>query len=408
MPKEETVAETLGRLKDEGRTYNLWVAAVERAEGHPSWWTAPEIASFLDTPGYQDVKWRFFRNQDISVYQQMVKDIPLRTMFNFAKNLMRPIYTDFTETSENKDFAQISGKFYYQLFIQEHIYVSYKLFHNNKHVRIQTTDPQLQPQIDQMKRNKFDIWVKISGTEYDHDDDFLHQDTGLVVTIPNWRDHLASVKWGADYLDNFTNWMNIAITELTLTEFIKQAAKLVGTRVQITTDTDSTAERRKMSAMLESVQNIVYQNFDDKVDIAPIEFMTGQDLRELRDTIYFYLDRLKYEFGRVANTNPKGDRYSVSESYKDITGIANRQKETLENLIYFSYQAQDLWNIYTEFAISGIPEKEALYTVSHLAQNPNSEKEYFGQIEGTVPRRPIGQPGRRMSNNRSKMAKGKK
>lgn len=161
--------------------------------------------------------------------------------------------------------------------------------------------------------------------------------------------------------------------------------------------------------MLESMQNIIYQNYQDNIDIAPLELMTGQDLLALRDTVYYYLDRLKYEYGRVANTNPKGDRYSVGESYKDITAIANRQKETLEYLIWFAYQAKDLWGVDLEFAVSGIPEKEALYTVSHLAQNPNSEKEYFGQIEGTIPRTPLGQPGRRMSNNRKKGSKsGKK
>lgn len=45
----------------------------------------------------------------------------------------------------------------------------------------------------------------MSGSEYDNDNDFLHLDTNLIVTIPNWRDHMANVKWGADYLDNFTN-----------------------------------------------------------------------------------------------------------------------------------------------------------------------------------------------------------
>lgn len=174
----------------------------------------------------------------------------------------------------------------------------------------------------------------------------------------------------------------------------------MGTRVQITTDNHSTAEQTKLRGMLESMQNIIYQNFNDKVDIVPLEFMTGQDLKELRDCIYHYLDRLTYEYGRVANTNPKGDRYSVGESYKDITGISNRLKETLEELISFGFQAEDKWGQYLEFSISGIPEKEALFTTAHLAQNPNSEKEYFGQVEGTVPRRPLGQRGRRMSNNR--------
>lgn len=391
------------RILDHGRIWNYWVNHNELYESQMGFWSPEEVGEFLNNPRYSDIKWRFFRNEDISLYQQMVRDIPLRTIFNYTRNLMRPIYTNFTETSENKDFAAISGKFYYQLFIQEEIYVSYKLFSTDTQVEITSIDNKLEPEVEQIKRNKFDLWIKLTGTEYDDNNDFMHLDTHIIVEIPNWREHLAHVKWGYDYLDNFTNWLNIGITELVLEEFIKQSAKLVGTRVQLTTDIKSTANQKKISAMLESMRNTIYRNFNDFIDIAPVEFMTGQDLIDLRDTIYFYLDRLKYEYGRVANTNPKGDKYSVSESYKDITGIANRQKETLEYLNHFTYQSIDLWNQYLEFSVSGIPEKEAIYTVSHLAQNPNSEKEYFGQIEGTVPRRPIGQPGRRMSNNRSKM-----
>lgn len=126
-------------------------------------------------------------------------------MFNFAKNLMRPIYTGFTETSENKEFLRISGKFYFHLFIQEEIYVSYKLFKSNPKSFIKTEDPKLQPEVNEIKRHDYDIWIKSSGSEYDDDNDFIHVDTNLIVEIPDWREHLIRVRWGADYLDNFTN-----------------------------------------------------------------------------------------------------------------------------------------------------------------------------------------------------------
>lgn len=130
---------------------------VERMENNLGYWSPAEIKQFLDSPRYSDIQWRFFRTDDVSVYQQIVRDIPLRTIFNFTRNLMRPIYTDFTETSENKEFARISGKFYFHLFIQEDIYVSYKLFNSNSAVTIRTSDPKLQPQVDEMKRNTFDL-----------------------------------------------------------------------------------------------------------------------------------------------------------------------------------------------------------------------------------------------------------
>lgn len=54
------------------------------------------------------------------------------------------------------------------------------------------------------------------------------------------------------------------------------------------------------------------------------------------------------------------------------------------------------------FAVSGIPEKEAIYTMSHLAQTPNMEKEMMGQIEGTQPRPGIGQKIGKRSNKSNK------
>lgn len=98
---------------------------------------------------------------------------------------MRPIYTDFTETSENKDFARIAGKFYFHLFIQEEIYVSYKLFEGDIDLEIKANDPSNQPVIDEMKRQKFDLWIKVSGTEYDDDNDFINIATSQVVEIHN-------------------------------------------------------------------------------------------------------------------------------------------------------------------------------------------------------------------------------
>lgn len=67
-----------------------------------------------------------------------------------------------------------------------------------------------------------------------------------------------------------------------------------------------------------------------------------------------------------------------------------------------------------DFAVSGIPEKEAIYTVGHYAQNPNMEKEFFGQVEGTMDRVAKGQktpatqrpvPGKKGAAMRAKMKK---
>lgn len=78
------------------------------------------------------------------------------------------------------------------------------------------------------------------------------------------------------------------------------------------------------------------------MDVEPFLGMDGSDLEAIKDSIFYHLDRLKYEYGRVANTNPKGERMTSGENYKDITAIANRQKQTLERLNHFASQCRKL------------------------------------------------------------------
>lgn len=174
--------------------------------------------------------------------------------------------------------------------------------------------------------------------------------------------------------------------------------RTTGKKLVISTKGKSENKLEKLDAMLNSFRVYLHTDLTGNLDLEPFASMEGTDLEAISSTIDNYLDRLKFEYGRVANTNPKGERMTSGENYKDISAIANRQKETLEYMINFAYMAQDLWGIQLEFAVSGIPEKEAIHTISHMAQTPNMEKEMFGQIEGTQPRPPVGVAGKRKSN----------
>lgn len=198
--------------------------------------------------------------------------------------------------------------------------------------------------------------------------------------------------------NNLSNWLNIAGTEMALTDYITQCIRIAGKKIILTTQGQNDAQADQLKEVMNSFDNFYHFNLKNTADIEPFVAFTGEDLTSITDNTYKYTDRLKYEYGRVANTNPKGERYTSGENYKDISAIANRQKETLEYLINFAFQVKKIWGIQLDFAVSGIPEKEAIYTMSHMAQNPNMEKEMFGQIEGTQPRTPMGQHGSRKVN----------
>lgn len=186
--------------------------------------------------------------------------------------------------------------------------------------------------------------------------------------------------------------------ELAMTQYLDQCIRMCGKKLILTTQGQNDMQAEKLNEMLNSFNNYLHFNLKNQADIEPLIAFDGEDLLAIKDTMFYYLDRLKFEYGRVANTNPKGERMTSGENYKDISAIANRQKETLEYMINFAYQVKDLWGIDLEFAVSGIPEKEAVYSIAHGAQTPNMHKEMFGQVEGTDPRPPIGQKGIRKAN----------
>lgn len=360
------------------------------------------LDDYLDHPRFTGLKYKYFSTPGNKEYQKMYREVPLKNILNYANTMMRPVFTDFTEVNENEEFMAISGKFFYELFIQEDIYVSYNIFRDETDVILPTGDGDMEKQKQTMDairyKGGFDIWVKLDKDEYSKNIEFMHIDTGLVVKFPDWRNQLANCKWSAIPQDNLSNWCNIAGIELALTKYLDQCILTCGKKIIFTTQGQSDAQKEQFEEMLNSFKNYFHFNLKNQADIEPIIAFEGDDLVSIRDTIFQYLDRMKFEYGRVANTNPKGERITSGENYKDISAIANRQKETLEYLILFKMQVKRLWGIELDFAVSGIPEKESIYSVSHLAQNPNMEKEMFGQIEAAGDRKPIGEKGNRKVN----------
>lgn len=388
------------------RTFNQWADAAVRNNARVHLDFGGELASlseYLDNPRFRGLKYRYFNTPGNAEYQKMYRDVPLRNIMDYANTLMRPVFTDFTEVNENEEFMEISGRFFYELFVQENIYVSYNVFNGMTDFVLPKAGGDIGTSISDSRRlfnairakGGFDIWVKLDEDEYSNNINFMHIETGLVVKFPQWRDQMANCRWSAVPQGNLTNWINIAGIELALTKYLDSCTIMCGKKVIFTTQDQSPKQKEQFEEMLASFKNYFHFNLKNQADIEPIIAFEGDDLVAIRDTVFQMLDRMKFEYGRVANTNPKGERITSGENYKDISAIANRQKETLEYLIRFQMQVKRKFGIDLCFAVSGIPEKEAVYSVSHLAQNPNMEKEMFGQVEGTADRPPVGQQGLR-------------
>lgn len=180
------------------RVYDKWVNA-SQFRLSPSNYKAgyvdgmTQISNILDHPNYSALKWRYFNTPGYEEYMKKFLNIPFKDIMDYANTLMRPVYTDFTEVTENEDFASISAKFYAQLFIQETIYITYNVFEDGK-VSYVLPKEQTHTHMNMAKAKKtmelikekggFDLWIKLDQNEYSESIEFMHIDTSLTIKFP--------------------------------------------------------------------------------------------------------------------------------------------------------------------------------------------------------------------------------
>lgn len=168
------------------RTFNKWADSVVAWGSHNVDYQMASIEDYLDQPRFAGLKYRYY-NSD--AYKELQKDylaIPYKEILKYAETLMRPVYTDFTEVTENKEFMKISADFYRELFIQEYIFVSYKVFNDkNTVVIVEQNNDENAHIIEQIKaEDGFDLWVKLDENKYSKNVEFMHIPTSLVVKFP--------------------------------------------------------------------------------------------------------------------------------------------------------------------------------------------------------------------------------
>lgn len=175
------------------RTFNKWADQQVVWDSQTMEYHLSSIEDYLDQPRFAGLKYKYFNTPGSKEWQKHYLVTPLREIIQYANTLMRPLYTDFTEVTENEEFMMISGKFYYELFIQEYIFVTYNVFNDGE------MDFTLDGGNDKnrklyeaiKKKGGFDLWVKMDEDEYSDNVEFMHIDTSLVVKFPEWREQMA-------------------------------------------------------------------------------------------------------------------------------------------------------------------------------------------------------------------------
>lgn len=332
-----------------------------------------DLSGFFQDQGSYSFQWLFLHNANSDAFDNILKNMPIGLIMRNMINLAQPVYTDFTETTGEKDFLNVSADFYRELFWLEKVYVSFDFFKDSGNFIYEGgKEPQ---EIKHLaRRGGFDLWIKLSSNDLDDDIGFMHIKTGISVKVPNWWEKMAIAEWCGDHKQNFLNWFEYSVEYLASLKKLDKFARLLVKRVRMEASGDDfVAAKEDIEAKLGTIESTITIDPKHNTDIIAVEYATGQDLESLHYTSFNTLDRRAYELGRVSNTNPKGERLTSGENYKDISSIANRQKATLEQLKKFAGQVSELWGKTLDFAVSGIPEKEMVAMENATAPHPNTE-----------------------------------
>lgn len=153
------------------------------------------LENYLDQPRFSGLKYRYYATPGNAEYQKTYRNVPMKNILDFANTMMRPLFTDFTEVSENKEFAKISGQFYYELFVQEYLFVSYNVFEKAEAIVVNPDEQKNKRLVELIrKRGGFDLWVKLDEDYFSENVQFMHIESGLVVKFPEWTETLAWVR----------------------------------------------------------------------------------------------------------------------------------------------------------------------------------------------------------------------
>lgn len=324
------------------------------------------------------LKYKFFNTPFTEYYNYISKTIPLDELPPTMETLARPIYQGFIELSGDPEFENLCEEgFYQKLYWLEKIYVGYDFF-NGPLVFEGTGQPtnDIERQIEKLKKKGgYSCFTKLTNNDYDDNIDFMHIDTGLTFKVHDWEDKLVIARWGTN-CNNFKNWFIYTINWLIGRTKLNLAGSLTMARLQIIGEDYSELEN-DLNGRIYNCSPIIMSG-ERAIDLKGTAFYAGTDLDSLQRSIWWNLDRWAYELGRVSNTNPKGDRHSTGENYKDIVGIAARQKEIVNCLKSFAYRCNKLlkpnqW----KFEVNGIPDYKT--QVSGMDQPGEMEQEDEGE-----------------------------
>lgn len=307
-----------------------------------------------------------------SSFLNSYRKVPPAHVYERIEQLTGPFFGEYAETTDNPHFLEIATKFFKALFWNECVYVTFEDINEviNKALIDMPSDQieELLADIQLPEGKSFQLWFK-QGLDEDGAMCFMHLETELTMKRPDWKKLMIKVTWDGDDVNNrFRHWY-LCVYQMILDEHSLNTLKSLCTKRMdlITKSHDTTSYNSAVASVYNG--NPFFERQETYL-VNPASYIDPSEYKEYQTAIHLHWDRSLSELGRVANTNPKMERLTTGENYKDIVAVANRQRMTLNQLKRFAQKVYEKWGQVLAFAINGIPQRIPLEGDIEVADVP--------------------------------------
>lgn len=289
----------------------------------------------------QDKAYLYLFNEQIGQLDKDLTEVKIEYVWKSMNDYAEPVYGEYVELSENPAFNRVTNRLFEFLFWVGEIYILYVKESEEFFVFMKS---------EKLKIEKRDL-KETEGV-------FIDVMTGEGYIIDHWEEVLLRLEWPRQ--DTFLRWYMACYTWLLEDIAWHKIFMLSNKRVSLLnrSNVQGSQEPREKEKKFYST-SVWIDESDPNYDFHPTSFLESSHIQIITDAIYRVRDRKLSELGRVANLNPKGDRMTTGENYKDIIGIANRQRRVLNMLKNFANDCLDMWGVELEFGLNTIIDRQA-------------------------------------------------
>lgn len=306
-----------------------WIGKVEKAKNGQI-----EHYKGKNTIYFNNYSTRFGQNR--GMWGEMTQ-IPFDDIFYWMSQLSCPVWGEYVEITENAAFNKVRDLYFEYLFWEGEAFIFYD----------EIEETMSMYQCNNAGKYQENGYLNIETQQLVH----LTQDEAKLLIYCTWDGKY-------NKLDRFYQWYKFCYWMLVSEINVNNSACLLAKHFMINTEIFEGSSFDAEKEQLFYPNPYILKTPSSVLNTISVEkkFLTPDVLEQLVKTHFQFFDRKLSELGRTVNTNPKGERLTAGENYKDITGTAARERMVLQALKDMANEMEKLHNIKLEFVLNRPPE----------------------------------------------------